>query len=86
MWYKLNEMLSVVALVVIVGGAAIYGLVLFIEAPPLIRQESDGPSPYQQQASEALEKQIRELQDQQAEILREAAEHGRRATSPSYRD
>jgi hypothetical protein len=86
MWYKLNEMLSVIALVVIVGGAAIYGLILFIETPPLIRQESDGPSAYELQAREDLERQIRGLQDQQAEVLREAAEQGRRATAPSYRD
>lgn len=77
MWYKLNEMMGIILLIAVVGGAAIYGLILFIEAPPLLRQEGDPPSAYELQARKDLEKRIRGLQDRQAEVLKEAAEFGR---------
>jgi hypothetical protein len=81
MWYKLNEVLGSIVLVVVLGGAAIYGLILVIEAPPLIRQESEGPSPQQLQARKDLERKMGELQRQQSDAIDDATSLGRDATN-----
>jgi hypothetical protein len=79
MWYKLNDMFGMILLFALVGGGAIYGLILFIEMPPVIRQESDGPSAAEIQARKELEKQMKQLQDQQTEAFRDAEDVRRRA-------
>jgi hypothetical protein len=76
MWYRLNQIL----LVALVAGGVIYGLVTFINAPPLLRREGQGESQFQKQVRKDFEKTLKKLQDQQADAFRDAMETGRSAT------
>ena len=76
MWYRLNQIL----LAVLIGGGLIYGLVLFINAPPVLRQEGQGESQLEKQAKKDLQKHLKMLQDQQAEAFQRAMDQGRSAT------
>ena len=76
MWYRLNQLL----LAVLLGGGVIYGLVLLINAPPVLRQEGQGESQLEKQAKKDLQKHLKKLQDQQAEAFQRAMDQGRSAT------
>ena len=72
MWYKLNQILGTVLLIGLIGAGAIYGVMVYVETPPLLRQEGDGPSEYELQARAKLQKQLNEIQDQQAAAFERA--------------
>jgi hypothetical protein len=85
-WENLDESIGKLLLVVLVGGGAVYGLTKFINAPPLLRQKSQvldgGQNQYSRAAQRQLEAQLREIQEQQSEALRNSMEVGRSAMSP----
>jgi hypothetical protein len=76
MWYRLNQIL----LALLLAGGAVYGLIVFINAPPILRQEGQGEGQLQKQAKKDLQNHLKKLQDQQAEAFQRAMEQGRSAS------
>ena len=76
MFYKLNQILFVALL----AGSAIYGLVVFIKAPPVLRQKGQGENSFQKQVRKDFEKTLKKIQDQQAEAFQRSMDQGRSAT------
>ena len=81
MLYKLNNSIGIILLIIVFGGGALYGLVTFLSAPPLLRQSSQGDSPYQQQARKDMERRIQHLQQQSSDAIQRSIEIGQCATS-----
>jgi hypothetical protein len=80
MWYKLNNLIGVLILISIVGGAVGYVLT----RPPLLRQkdqqgeEYDGH--YQRQARKDMQRRLDDLQEQSSKAIQDSLDMGRRAT------
>jgi hypothetical protein len=81
MWEKLNDYVGIALLVVVVGGASVYGLYKFLTAPPLLRQEGDEVDPrtnwYAREMMRSHEKVMSEIQQRQEEILQNSFEISR---------
>ena len=85
MWYKLNEAFGVIALVVVIGGGSIYGLVKFMSGPPVLRQSSQEndarQNPYTRDMMRDHDRRMRDIQEQNARTIQDAIEVGQSATS-----
>jgi len=80
MWYKLNQAIGVIFLVAVLGGGAIYGLWSFMSGPPLLRQEGDEQeNAFTRSMRQDFERNLSELQAQQARAFEEATQMGRSA-------
>jgi hypothetical protein len=82
MWYTFNEMIGKILLVGVIGGGAIYGGYKVVSGPPVLRQDGDKSSNrYQREATKQLERQMRDLQEDQSRRFNDAMEVGRRVGS-----
>ena len=81
MLYKLNNSIGIILLIVVIGGGAMYGLVTFLSAPPVLRQSYQDDGPYQRQAQKDLKRRMQHLQQQSSDAIQKSIEIGQRATS-----
>jgi hypothetical protein len=81
---KLNDYIGIALLVIVLGGASVYGLYKFLSAPPLLRQEGDEVDPrtnwYAREMMRSHEKVMSEIQQRQEEIFQNNFDIGRSVT------
>jgi hypothetical protein len=81
---KLNDYVGIGLLVIVLGGASVYGLYKFMSGPPLLRQEGDEVDTrtnwYAQEIMRSHEKVMREIQQRQEETFQDAFNIGREVT------
>jgi hypothetical protein len=84
MWEKLNDYIGIAMLVIVLGGASVYGLYKFISGPPLLRQEGDEVDPrtnwYAKEMMRSHEKVMREVHDRNEAAIQDAIDIGRSVT------
>ncbi len=84
MWEKLNDYIGIAMLVIVLGGASVYGLYKVMSGPPLLRQEGDEVDPrtnwYAKEIMRSHEKVMREIQDRHESAIQDAIDVGRSVT------
>ncbi len=81
MWEKLNDYIGIALLVIVLGGASVYGLYKFVSGPPLLRQSGDEVDPrtnyYAQEIMKNHDRVMREIQDRHESAIQDAIDIGR---------